>query len=397
MAVPLQSDVPTFVAPAHTRLDYAPGQIVVRVHEDSRHVESLSEPFEFLEREAGAHTLEPLPAGMTLVGLDEQAVSAQLLRTVEDSPAIDFAERLPARWLSAAEPADPRHNRQWGLRAIRWFDTERPAAEGVTVAVCDTGVDTAHPDLAGVVASYDHESATATDFVGHGTHVTGILGARADDAAGVTGVAGCRVAIWKVFPDEPLEGTFYVDGSRFLRALNAVATSGAKVLNLSLGGTQSSQAEQLLFERLERAGVTVVAAMGNEHDHGNPVEYPAAYDHVLAVGAVAETNRRSPFSNTGPHIGIAAPGSNVLSTLPTSPSQYRPDTRYASWSGTSMATPHVAAAAALVAARHPDWTPADTKEQLRKRAATVADMGGKAFTQDFGDGLLDIAALLASD
>jgi subtilisin family serine protease len=136
--------------------------------------------------------------------------------------------------------------------------------------------------------------------------------------------------------------------------------------------------------------------MGNEHDHGNPVEYPAAYDHVFAVGAVAETNHRSPFSNTGPHIGIAAPGSNVLSTLPTKASPYRPDTRYASWSGTSMATPHVAAAAALVAAQHPDWTPADTKEHLRATAAKVADMDGKSFTDEFGSGLLDIASLVAS-
>jgi subtilisin family serine protease len=391
MAVPLQSDLPTFLAPAHDRLEYLPGSIVVRVHEDVR------EPFEYLEREAGAHTVEQLDGDLTVVWLDERELSAQLLRTVESSPAVAFAERVPARWLSAVEAADPRHNRQWGLRAIRWFDTDVAAAEEVTVAICDTGVDTAHPDLSGVVASYDHEGASATDIVGHGTHVSGIVGARTDDVAGVVGVARCRLAMWKVFPDEPTAGNFYVDGSRFLRALNAVASSGAKALNLSLGGTQSSQAEQLLFDRLERAGVTVVAAMGNEHDHGNPVEYPAAYEHVLAVGAVAETNHRSPFSNTGAHIGVAAPGSNVLSTLPTEASSFRPDTLYASWSGTSMATPHVAAAAALVAAQHPDWTPADTKEHLRNRAAKVADMGGKSFTEEFGAGLLDIAALLASD
>jgi subtilisin family serine protease len=391
MAVPLPSDVPTFLAPAHDRLEFVPGSIVMRLLEDVR------EPLEYLEREAGAHTVEQLDSDLTVIWVDADAVSPQLLRTVESSPAVAFAERIPARWLSAAEEADPRHNRQWGLRAIRWFDTDPPDAAGVTVAICDTGVDTAHPDLAGVVASYDHEGASATDIVGHGTHVSGIVAARTDDAAGVVGVATSRVAMWKVFPDEPTAGNFYVDGSCFLRALNAVASSGAKVLNLSLGGTQSSQAEQLLFGRLERAGVTVVAAMGNEHDHGNPVEYPAAYEHVLAVGAVAETNRRSPFSNTGAHIGLAAPGSNVLSTLPTEPSSVRPDTRYASWSGTSMATPHVAAAAALVAAQHPDWTPADTKEHLRTRAAKVAGMGGKAFTEEFGTGLLDIAALLASD
>jgi hypothetical protein len=391
MAVPLQSDVPTFLAPAHERLEFVPGSIVVRFHE------SAAEPLDYLEREAGAHTVERVDDDLTVVWLEDSEVSPQLLRTVESSPAVAFAERVPARWLSAVVPADPRHNRQWGLRAIHWFDADVPEVEEVTVAICDTGVDGAHPDLAGVVASYDHEGASATDIVGHGTHVSGIIAARSDDVAGVVGVARCRVAMWKVFPDEPMQGNFYVDGSRFLRALNAVATSGAKVLNLSLGGTQSSQAEQLLFDRLERAGVTVVAAMGNEHDHGNPVEYPAAYEHVLAVGAVAETNRRSPFSNTGAHIGLAAPGSNVLSTLPTTASSFRPDTRYASWSGTSMATPHVAAGAALVAARHPDFTPADTKEHLRSRAAKVADMGGKSFTEEFGSGLLDIPALLASD
>jgi subtilisin family serine protease len=385
MAVPLQSDVPTFVAPAAAQLEYVPGQIVVGVHEHTQ------EPFDYLEREAGAHTLESVGAGLTVVALDADAVSGELLRTVESSPAIAFAERVPARWLSAAPAVDPRHNRQWGLRAIRWFDTAAPPAEDVTVAVCDTGVDSEHPDLAGVVASYDHDGATAADHVGHGTHVTGIIGARPDDAAGVAGVASCRVAMWKVFPDEPVGGNFYVDGTRFLRALDAVAGSGAKALNLSLGGTQSSRAEQLLFDRLERAGVTVVAAMGNEYDHGNPVEYPAAYDHVLAVGAVAETNRRSPFSNTGAHIALAAPGSNILSTLPTQASPYRQDTSYASWSGTSMATPHVAAAAALAAARHPDWTPSDVNQHLRSSAS------GSGFPQEYGDGILDITALLAAD
>src|ERR671934_206369 len=162
MAVPRQSDVPTFQAPPQQRLEFIPRQVVVRVH--------------------------------------EQAL------------------------LEAA--------------------------------------DAAHPDLAGVVASYDHEGAGAVDIVGHGTHVSGIVAARVNNDVGIAGVAACRVAMWKVFPDEPYQGNFYVDGTRFLRALNAVATSGAKVLNLSLGGTQSSQAEQLLFDRLERAGRSAVAARG---------------------------------------------------------------------------------------------------------------------------------------
>ena len=406
MTAPLQSDVATFQAPAERGLEFIPGQVVVRVHREALReaaaAESVTGPFELLAREAGARSAEPVfaaehdeLAGLTMLQVDESELSSDLLRRVAASPAIAFAERVPARWLSGAASPDPRRNRQWGLRAIRWFEATAPDASAVTVAICDTGVDEAHPDLAGVVASYDHQDAGSEDVVGHGTHVSGIVAARANDEIGIAGVAACRIAMWKVFPDEPYQGNFYVDGTRFLRALDAVATSGAKVLNLSLGGTQSSQAEQLLFDRLERAGVTVVAAMGNEHDHGNPVEFPAAYEHVLAVGAVAETDRRSPFSNTGQHIGIAAPGSDILSTLPTTRSPYRPDTSYASWSGTSMATPHVAAAAADVAARHPDWAPAETKEHMRTTARRLAEMGKQAWTDAYGNGLLDVAAAVA--
>jgi len=397
MAVPLQSDVPTFQAPPGERLEFVPRQIVVRVHEAAlrESAAAASEPLELLAREAGTRNVEPLFDGLTLVELQDD-VSPELLRRVESSPAIAFAEPMPARWPSTAAAADPRHNRQWGLRAIRWFNAELADAEGVVVAVCDTGVDGGHPDLAAAISSYDHEGANADDIVGHGTHVSGIIAARANDEAGIAGVAACRIAMWKVFPDEPYQGNFYVDGTRFLRALNAVATSGAKALNLSLGGTQASQAEQLLFDRLERAGVTVVAAMGNEYAGGNPTEYPAAYEHVLAVGAAAETDLRSPFSNTGKHIGLAAPGSDILSTLPAKASSYRPATRYASWSGTSMATPHVTAAAALVAAQHPDWTPADTKQHLRDTARRVSDMGSARWTEAYGSGLLDVATAAAA-
>lgn len=401
MTAPLQSDVATFQAPPAQRLEFIPGQVVVHVHAAALRTapESVSEPFEWLTRELGAREIEPLfesgdLAGLTLVRLAEPVIPRALLERVEASPAIVFAEQMPARWLSAVPTADPKRNRQWGLRAIRWFDAERPPPADVTLAICDTGVDEAHPDLADAIASYDHEGASARDLVGHGTHVSGIVAARANDDAGVAGVAGCRVAMWKVFPDQPYEGNFYVDGTRFLRALGAVATSGAKVLNLSLGGTQSSQAEQLLFDRLERAGVTVVAAMGNEHASGNPTEYPAAYRHVLAVGSAAETDKRSPFSNTGAHIGLAAPGSDVLSTLPTEASDVRADTGYASWSGTSMATPHVAAAAALLAVVHADWTPADTKQRLQDSARKVPAMGGHDFDEEFGSGLLDLETAL---
>ncbi|HZY02699.1 MAG TPA: S8 family serine peptidase [Anaeromyxobacteraceae bacterium] len=332
-------------------------------------------------------------AGFAVVRLDPKRPVGAVLRKLEGAKGIVLAEPMPARWVQAE--ADPLLNRQWGLRAIRWFQARRPVAKAVTVAVIDTGVDQDHPDLTGVVRAYHHPGLKAADVVGHGTHVSGIVAALVDNQQGIAGVARTRLEVWKVFPDEPEQGDFYVDGERYLKALNAVRRSGARVLNLSLGGTERSETEAILFRQLDVAGVVVAAAMGNAGDEGNPTMYPAAYPGVMAVGAVAESLRRASFSNTGRHIGISAPGVNVLSTLPTRAAPpYRRETEYAAWSGTSMATPHVAGAAALVLARNPAWTAKQVKERLRATAAKVAGMRGRAWTPSYGDGLLDLEKAL---
>ena len=88
------------------------------------------------------------------------------------------------------------------------------------------------------------------------------------------------------------------------------------MINLSIGGTESSRAEAAVFAELREAGVIPCAAMGNEFEEGNPKEFPAGYRGALAVGAVDETDRRASFSCTGAHIGLVAPGMNILSTVP---------------------------------------------------------------------------------
>jgi subtilisin family serine protease len=448
------SDQPTFGGAP--RLDHVPGQIVLRVSDEAvrpyvepgagmrvdvarRLPETVTEPLDYLRREAGARAVRPLfvpkrirarirrastrggralptrerqrmavvasvteseseeLAGLTLVEVPQKEVSPELLRKVSRSPAIEFAEPMPARWLTRAQTSEPTANRQWGLRAIHWYQADLPRAEDVTVAVLDTGIDAAHPDLRSLDITYRYEGLSSRDIVGHGTHVSGIISATTNNDVGINGVTRCKLAVFKVFPDEPAaDGEYYVDGARYLRALNSVIDCGAKVLNLSLGGSVRSDAEQLLFNRLERFGVTVVAAMGNEYNVGNPKEYPAGYDNVFAVGATAETDLRSAFSNTGRHIQLVAPGSNILSTLPTTRSAYRGDAvDYAAWSGTSMATPHVAAAAALLAARHRDWAPDDIKQQLIETARKLPDMRSKRFTQAYGNGLLDLERALS--
>ena len=448
MVSPEESSRPTFGAERKdVPPDYVPGQLIVRVREDAVRPfvgrepplapetaralpEAVVEPLDYLVREGRVRAVTPVfarararltradlkprerhrlavalsvadapegLAGVTVVELPERHVSDDLIETVAAAPAIELVERMPVRWLAQSDPADPLVNRQWGLRAIRWFQASRLSAADTLVAVVDTGIDTSHPDFAGVDITYDRMGFAARDIVGHGTHVSGIIGAKTNNDIGIAGIADCRIALWKVFADEPEPsiGQFVVDGDRYLQALRQVAESGAKVLNLSLGGTASSQLEQQLFDRLDQFGVTVVAAMGNEYESGNPTEYPAAYQGVLGVGAVTEAEVRAPFSNTGRHIGLVAPGSNILSTVPTMRSQYRQETNYASWSGTSMASPHAAGVAALVAANHPDWTPSDVKQRLEASARKLAAMSGKNWTQAYGAGLVDAEASLS--
>lgn len=135
--------------------------------------------------------------------------------------------------------------------------------------------------------------------------------------------------------------------------------------------------------------------MGNEYLAGNPTSYPAALDGVIAVAALDEVDRRADFSNTGPHVWIAAPGERILSTVPTWPTPTGGGkTGYASADGTSMATPFVTAAVALCLARKPGATAKQVRDALKKGAARLP--GQKKFNQEVGHGRLDLLGTLAA-
>ncbi|MGE5220475.1 MAG: S8 family peptidase [Chloroflexota bacterium] len=340
--------------------------------------------------------------GINLLRLSAKANLPKIEKQLSGVRGIEYVHRVPARWLAHAQAsaADPLVNRQWGLRAIRWFDAlPLPDASNVKVAVLDTGIDATHPDLAGRFADYNHDGSSAKDIIGHGTHVAGIIAANPNNHIGIAGISTPALHIWKIFGDQPAsDGEDYVDEVFYQRALNAARNAGVRVVNLSIGGGARSQTEELLFRRLMQSGAVIVAAMGNEFAEGNPIEYPGAYPGVVAVGAIDEANRRAPFSNTGRHIDLSAPGVNILSTLPmkTSRARKKVDTKYNAWDGTSMATPHVTAAAALIIARHPDWTPVQVADHLRATATKVPEMGGKDRTREHGTGLLNLKDGLSS-
>jgi subtilisin family serine protease len=276
----------------------------------------------------------------------------------------------------------------------------------------------------GAVVNYvfDHpqlpDASSAKDYIGHGTHVSGTIAARINNQVGVNGITPCQLYAWKIFADKPIYNQFtdryiyIVDTAMYHRALADCLDEGIDVINLSIGGPGvPDENERVLFEQLLAAGTTVVAAMGNERAQGSPTSYPAAIPGVIAVGATNINDQVTSFSNRGPHISLSAPGDTIWSTLPTyegqtgfrarhlptgqieSGSPLSRDTDYAAWNGTSMASPHVAAAAALLLAKQ-KRSPAEVREALMKSADRVPGMGNQDFHQDYGAGRLNLERLL---
>jgi subtilisin family serine protease len=340
--------------------------------------------------------------GINMLRLAKSADLKKVEKDLAGTPGIEYVHRVPRRWMTADRPLprDPLSGEQWGLRAIKWFSLDPKLNAGtVKVAVLDTGVDITHPELSNIIQTYIHEGASGDDIVGHGTHVSGIISAEMNNNVGITGVCQCDLSVWKIFTDvpDPEDGEYYVDDVLYQRALNGVRNAGMRVVNLSIGGTAQSRTEEHLFRRLINSGVTVIAAMGNEFEEENPTEFPGAYPGVIAVGATGKSNRRASFSNTGKHISIVAPGLNIISTLPLTPSAARgaDEVQYASWSGTSMATPHVSAAAALILARYPDLSPQQVAQRLTSTARKLTAMGNRAFTREYGYGLLNLESAVS--
>jgi subtilisin family serine protease len=218
--------------------------------------------------------------GITLLRLARATDLNEVQNELNNTPGIEYVHSVPRRWITArAQPNDPLFDQQWGISAIRWLNPSAlPDASAVKVGVLDTGVDLTHRDLKKVIRSYNHEGASQEDIIGHGTHVSGIIAADMNNKFGLSGLCRCDLNFWKVFSDtpDPDDGEFYVDEVMYQRALNAARKSGMRVLNLSIGGGDPSQTERMLFRRLIEAGVTVIAAMGNEFEQGNPIEFPGA-------------------------------------------------------------------------------------------------------------------------
>jgi subtilisin family serine protease len=291
-------------------------------------------------------------------------------------------------WPADGAPSDTLYGSQADLAQIgvpdAWQTTRGDPS--VVVAVIDSGVDLTHPDLDGVPVVAPHDTywnnADVTDEVGHGTHVTGTILAETDNATGIAGIAPAST----LMPIKVADDQGGLSFSDILDGVDWAREHGADIINMSLGGSLTPEQVALgqpTFTAARDAGILMVAAAGNESTDIRM--YPASFVGVVSVSAVDSTDHLADFSNTGKAVDLAAPGVDLVSTVPGG--------GYESHSGTSMASPHVAGVAALVWAARPGLAVDELEAVLR---ASAVDLGDPGHDPSYGDGRIDAAAALVA-
>ena len=301
----------------------------------------------------------------------------EMLEKCNSNPDIEYAQPN-YRYSIEYTTNDPYLSNEWGLKQINAHKVWDLNASDVApmVAVVDTGVNVNHPDLKNnVVRGYNIMDGTTDvrDECGHGTHVAGIAAAVTNNSLGIAGVSGNS----KILPVKVLdeEGNGY--SSDIAAGIKWAADNGAKIINLSLGGSNYDNYLKESVDYATKKGCIIVAAAGNRGSY-RPT-YPAAFDGVIAVTAVDKNNQLCNFSNFGRYIDIAAPGLDIYSTSKDGGYEYR--------SGTSMACAFVAGTAALVWGGVPGKTPIEI-ENIIKESARKVDIS-PVITYDIGSGVVD--------
>lgn len=371
---------------------------------------------------AGAEAL----GRIILVRYGGDAPAEAMLAKIRSIPGVEYAEPVYQRTLQFT-PDDPYLAQQWYLgqvRAYQAWDVAR-ADSTITIAIIDTGVDPAHNDLREAIWTNPGETGTDTrgrdrrsngldddgngivddwrgyDFGGrdgysrdndptprywHGTHVAGIAAATGNNGIGIIGIGfGARLMSIKISDDQS-EGEPLLTGGA--NGILYATKMGAQIINCSWGGPGFSRAEQELIEFATANGTLVVAAAGN--NGSNMASYPASYRGAFSVASVMGSDKRSFFSNFNMNVAISAPGESMFSTVPTSftASGYRTS------DGTSMASPVVAGAAALVLAKYPDLSPEELTAVLRSNADNI-DAQNPNFQLLLGSGRINVERALA--
>lgn len=400
----------SITANANINAEAVPGEYVVRMKPSVREMSTTQ-----ISRTLGAFVKETIPSQNIVVVKRAHFESAEsAVKVLAQNPLVDIAE---PNYIYRANKLsnDPMMESLWGLKNVGQRDPKgQVGVAGVdigaeqawdittgdpnlVIAVIDTGVDYNHPDLKdnlwvnhaeangqpgvdddgnGVIDDIHGynaitNSGNATDDQGHGSHCAGTIGAKGDNGVGIVGV------VWqaKIMSVKFLSASGSGSLADAIKAIDYATKMGAKVMSNSWGGGGFSQTLLDSIKRSHEAGALFVAAAGNENNNNDTrASYPATYDvaNIISVAAIDNKGAKASFSSYGKRtVHLGAPGVNVWSST---------GGGYQSFSGTSMATPHVSGVAALVWGHEPNLTALQVKERLLATAKPIASMKGKTRT-----------------
>jgi len=346
---------------------------------------------------AGLHVLRRIPALRSAVVEASGPVEGQ-------APVLRRALTVDAPALAPTYQPGVAWEWQWDAANMGGVPDEvQRAASRVRIAVIDSGADLTAPDVGDKTPktwSVLSHSERVRDTLGHGTFVASLAAGSTGDGVGIAGFGGDA----QLLVIQAINSAGYITDVDEATAIVYAVRHGARIINLSIGGPETSSIEQRAIRYAARHGVLLVAAAGNEHRSGNPVEYPAALLQPvgslgrggigLAVGATRMDGTRASFSNTGTYLSLAAPGENAFaaesadSDWPRAQPSWSSPGYYGWASGTSFAAPEVAGVAALVWGANPALTAQQVASVLKQSAS------GGGWTPELGWGRLDGAAAI---
>lgn len=360
---------------------------------------------------ARSYDLEPVAESIGAYVTEDEELARYLVESgmadyMEEDCIIELFDAPEDAELFSIVYNDTYFNSQWNLSMVKALEARGITAgsSDITVAVIDSGLYSGHPDFDPTHIKLGRNFVSGTDptdfndIVGHGTAGAGIINAVANNGAGIVGIAD-GVNIMPIrFMNSIQNGSL----SALVSGIEYAIDNGCKVINLSLGTTKETQTLHNIIQRAYDENIIVVAAVGNSSS--TVLNYPAAYDTVVGVGAVTSTGSHASYSQRNSSVWISAPGTRVPTTMisgnaaiPVYPitsdiSSSHPDYPiYKTVSGTSFACPHIAALAALAASIDPDITPDEFMEHLK---TTAVDQGTAGRDDFFGYGLVDMQAVL---
>lgn len=403
---------------------FVPGEYVVKFKTNNK--SSIAAISNQLKTSKGVHVKSVMPSlGISVVKIDDQKINLESLKNNSNIERVEPNYIYTNNYAFGIRSNDPSLSKLWGMintgqpdssgqagvpgmdiNAISAWKIQTGSADTV-VAVIDSGVNYKSKDLAsnmwvneaekngkkGIdddgngyvddIHGYNFvaDNGDPMDDQGHGTHCSGTIGAVGNDKYGIVGVAWKTRIMAIKFLDEEGAGTL----ENALKSIEYAVKNGAKILSNSWSGGSYSETLKEMIEKSNQSGAIFVAAASNDaNDNDVSPTYPASYDvaNILAVAAINNRGRLANFSNYGKtKVHIAAPGVNIYSTVLKG---------YNSWSGTSMAAPHVSGAAVLMASQHPKMTGVQIKEAILNAAKPNKYLRNKVST----NGQLDTYAAL---